>query len=390
MPRRTLVIGPAYLDRVLRVGDPLTIDGEGGPIDQSAEAAAEFGGGESIVIEDPSGLALEIQPPDGWPGPTGRMTLRDPIRAGLSGRRRIQAVSWADDLGGMGAGFASSLAGTLVSAIGETSDPVSRKIIDLLDTYGIDHDPIRTPDHPADWTLLVTSGKHGDKLAIGFRGSHASLDPDELTASASKPTDLLVVSALPNRLMGPILRRSTAKTRFLAPSLRNMTDRRDPLAGFADRVSFLSGNRMEWQALDDREQVDSLIPVVAITDGPEGCEVRFTDLSGERRSYIRPAFPRSQPPRDTNRAGEAFASTLLSALMDRGWDGGLRNVPEDWIREATDRGSAAAALVLDRLDFGFPTAQEIDSALREGRVDGSSPDLAIADAAESGSCYNPA
>ncbi len=387
MPRRTLVIGPAYLDRVLRVVDPLTIEGEGGPIDQSAEAAGEFGGGESIVIEDPAGYALEIDPPEGWPGPTGRMTLRDPIRAGLSGRRHIRAVSWADDLGGMGAGFASALGGTLVSALGENADPIRRKIVARISKVGITHHPIRTPHHPADWTLLVTSGEHGDKLAIGFRGSHAAIDPEELTELASKPTDLLVVSALPNRLIGPVLRRSSAKTRFLAPSLRNMTDRHDPLTGFADRVSFLSCNRTEWQELDDRERVGSLIPIVAITDGPRGAEVRFTDPSGERRGCVRPAFPRSRPPRDTNRAGEAFASAMLLALLDRGWDGGFRNVPQDWIREAIDRGSAAAALVLDRLDFGFPTTREIDSALRDGRVIGWSPDHAIADAAAGGSCY---
>ena len=39
------------------------------------------------------------------------------------------------------------------------------------------------------------------------------------------------------------------------------------------------------------------------------------------------------------------------------------------MQSAAGRASAAAALVLDRLDFGFPDSEQIDAALRAGRVD---------------------
>lgn len=367
--RRVVVIGPAYLDRILRVDRPLLPVDAGGPIDQSAEAVGKFGDGGPIEIVDPGGFVLEIEPTAGWPGPTGQIRLQIPIRAGLSGRRSLAAKSWAEDLGGMGAGFASALGGSLISALGTHSDPVSQTIADLASRHGIDHEPIRIADRPADWTLLVSSGEHGDKLPIGFRGCHAALEPGELSRQAATRADVLVVAALPNRLVGPVLRVATASTRFLAPSLRNMADRRDPLADLADRVDLLSCNRTEWETLDDRESVAARISIVTITDGPRGCEIRFTDSSGERRRVVRPAFPRSRPPRDTNRAGEAFAATMLATLLDRGWTGVSSRIDESAIRRATDRASAAAALVLDRLDFGFPTPTEIDAALQASRID---------------------
>ena len=79
-----------------------------------------------------------------------------------------------------------------------------------------------------------------------------------------------------------------------------------------------------------------------------------------------PAFPRSHPPRDTNRAGEAYAATLLATLLDAGWRPGVAE--RTLVEVAATRASAAAALVLDRPDFGFPTPEEIDEALRAGRV----------------------
>ena len=77
-----------------------------------------------------------------------------------------------------------------------------------------------------------------------------------------------------------------------------------------------------------------------------------------------PAFPRQRPPRDTNRAGESYAATLLSTLLDHGWNAGSGVVDDGLIRTAARRASAAAALELDRVDFGFPTDAEIDAALR--------------------------
>ena len=267
----------------------------------------------------------------------------------------------------MGAGYARALGGRLVHALGPEGDPVVSAILDRLAALGIDHRPIRVPGHLSDWTLLVTSGPFGDKLPIGFRGCHAALTPGDLPDDLLGPCDLRAVAALPNRLCERALRAPGAAVRLLAPAIRNAVDRDPPLASFADAVDLLTCNRREWERLDDRDEVARRVAVVAVTDGPDGARVMHRDLDGTPAEVYVDAFPRSRPPRDTNRAGEAFGSTLITALLDAGWIGGP--VPAEVVSRAAARASAAAALVLDRLDFGFPEPAEVDVALRAGRVD---------------------
>jgi ribokinase len=125
---------------------------------------------------------------------------------------------------------------------------------------------------------------------------------------------------------------------------------------------------MEWEALEDREQVAWRVSILIVTDGPDGSSVRFTTPAGEPGHVQVPAFPRDRPPRDTNHAGEAYAATMIHTLLDAGWSAASGVIEEGLIRMATERASAASALVLDRLDFGFPSGEEIDAALRGGRV----------------------
>jgi sugar/nucleoside kinase (ribokinase family) len=368
MRGRRVVFGPAYLDRVLRVDRPLIDGGPGPPLDQSVEGAWKFGDTRAIELVDPAGFVLDVTPPDGWPGPWGEVRLLHPVRPGLVGKRTVRGLAWQDDLGGMGAGYASSLGGLLHSALGPETDPNSRAISGLLARYGVAHRSTRIAEHPADWTLLITSGEFGDKLPVGFRGCHAAMDPGALAGLAATPCDLRIVAALANRQAGPVLRAPGARTRFLTPAMRNMTDPDPPLARFADGVDIMSCNRSEWSALDDRDRVAERVAIVAVTDGSRGIDLRYTNPAGEVRQLHIPAFPRARPPRDTNRAGESFGSTLVSALLDGGWSGTARVVADDLIRAAAERAAAAAALVLDRLDFGFPGPEEIDAALRAGRV----------------------
>ncbi|HKI43280.1 MAG TPA: hypothetical protein VKA66_23580 [Mycobacterium sp.] len=123
---------------------------------------------------------------------------------------------------------------------------------------------------------------------------------------------------------------------------------------------------MEWETLEDREEAGWQFSILVVTDGPRGSTVRFTTPAGDAGILHIPAFPRERPPRDTNRAGEAYAATLISTLLDQGWCAALGVVEEGLIRMAAQR--AAAALVLDRLDFGFPSPAEVDAALDAGRV----------------------
>ncbi len=367
--RRVIVFGPAYLDRVVRVDRSLLASGEGGPMDQSVDGEWKFRDDGGIAVVAPGGYRLEIDVPPGWSGPRGEVRLANPIRAGRTGTRSVRAVSCNDDLGGMGAGYAAALGGILHSALGPENDPNSGLVADLIAGHGIDHRPIRIPDRPADWTLLVSSGEFGDKLPIGFRGCHAAIKPDELADRAEAPCDVLVVAALPNRLIDTVLRAPGDRLRCLAPAFRNMADRRYSVAQFADRVHILSCNRVEWETLADRDTVAAMVPIIAVTDGPRGAEIRFTDPDGRPRRIQQPAFPRLRPPRDTNRAGEAFASALIETLLDGGWTATDRRVGAELMQRAAARASAAAALELDRLEFGFPARAEVDSAIQAGCVD---------------------
>ena len=360
---RPLIFGPAYLDRVLQVDRPLVDPGLGGrPLDGSVDGS-QLGLGEGLTLLDPLGNRLTIELPEGWPGPTGLVGLSRPLSgSGAGWSRLVRSLAWQDDLGGMGAGFAAALGGDLISALGPESDPASRSVAKLLAKHAIPHHPIRV-DHPADWTLLVTSGEHGDKLPIGFRGCHAALPG--LGEWSTRFAPLRLVASLPNRLGSEALRGPATILAF-APALRNMLDRDPPLSSFAESIDVLTCNRGEWESLPDREQVAWQVSILVITDGPDGATLRFTTPEGEAGLLTIPAFPRAHPPRDTNRAGEAFASALLSTLFEAGWTPGTTS--PDLARLAAERAAAAAALVLDRIDFGFPTPREVDEALRAGRV----------------------
>ncbi len=369
MSRDIAVFGPAYLDRVLRVDDALIPPGFGPPLDQSVDGRLGFSETPGLEIRDPSGFEIHVRCPAGWPGPEGRIEVNRVLRAGVSGRRTVRGVAWQDDLGGMGAGYAAALGGSLASALGPESDPNSRAIARLLEAAGIAHRAIGIADQPADWTLLITSGNHGDKLPIGFRGCHAAIRPDQLDPLIEGIGQTLVVAALPNRLAAQVLSAPNARLRFFAPAMRNMLDIECPISSFAGNIDLLCCNRQEWESMEDREEVAWKVSILVVTDGPNGGTIRFTAPNGDPGRISVPAFPRARPPRDTNRAGEAFASTLLATLLDHRWPPEQGVIEADLIRLAALRGSAAAGLVLDRVDFGFPPPAEIDRAVAIGRID---------------------
>jgi sugar/nucleoside kinase (ribokinase family) len=113
-----------------------------------------------------------------------------------------------------------------------------------------------------------------------------------------------------------------------------------------------------------REEVAWQVSILAVTDGANGSVIRYMTPEGEAGRLVVPAFPRVHPPRDTNRAGEGYASTLVTTLLEGGWTPGVSDPA--LVQSAGLRASVAAALVLDRLDFGFPTRAEVDVALQRG------------------------
>ncbi|MDG3005823.1 carbohydrate kinase family protein [Paludisphaera mucosa] len=365
---RVRVFGPAYLDRVLRVDGPLTGPDSTAPLDQSVEGRVGFGGGDDLTLVAPDGASIAIALPDDWPGPRGVVELDGGLGGPAGSRIAVRSGAWADDLGGMGAGFAAALGAELVSALGPEDDPTSREVADLMERHGVAHRGLRT-DRRADWTLLISSGGHGDKLAVGFRGCHAALEPAAFEPSLAESCDVRIVAALPNRLSVGILKAPGARLRVFAPAMRNMIDRIDPVLPLIGPVDLLCCNRGEWEALEDREEVAARLSILVVTDGAAGAWVRFTDPQGGARTVRIPAFPRARPPRDTNRAGEAFAAFLIASLLGEGWRPESCTVEVELVRAAMRRASAASALVLDRLEFGFPSAEKVDAALARGIVD---------------------
>jgi ribokinase len=368
-----MVYGPAYLDRVLRVDGPLRESAIAPPLDQSVRGDWRFVRDHTLHVSDDSGLELEVLLPDDWPGPFGQVRLQSRIYLGAGGPRVIKGLGWSDDLGGMGAGFAAALQGSLVCPLGAQDDPTTRAIESLLAQNEIPFEAVRRFDVPSDWTLLVTSGAHGDKLAIGVRECLTALAPHAFDHALGSPCELRVVAGLPNPVARHVLAAPGARCRLFAPAMRNIVDRDHPLSGFASAVDLLCCNRQEWEALADREEAAWRVSILVITDGPSGASARFTQPDGETGAIKVPAFPRDLPPRDTNRAGEAFASTLVATLLDRGWDPALGVVHEALLRLAMLRASAAAALVLDQMAFGFPGSGEVDSALNLGRCSERTP-----------------
>ena len=162
------------------------------------------------------------------------------------------------------------------------------------------------------------------------------------------------MASLPNRLAARVLGAPARAAASSLPRCGTCSIATAPFRSFARSIDILSCNRQEWETLEDREEVAWQVSILVVTDGPAGSSVRYTNPGGEARMLHVPVFPRRHPPRDTNRAGESYAATLLSTLLDHGWDAASGVVDDALIRTAAQRASAAAALQLDRVDFGFP------------------------------------
>lgn len=366
MTSRVLVYGPAYLDRVLRVEGPLVGPDGGGPLDRSVQARSLAPGGPTLILEDSEGSTLEIRPPSEWPGPSGTLRLGSPMTTPGGWRREVHGREWLDDLGGMGAGFAKAFGGVLVSALGDSEDPMTARIRSLLSGCGIDSRPVAVPGRQADWTLLVTSGPSGDKLPVGFRGCHSAITWLPVPRDLGFKPELVVAAGLSNALVEPRLREARGSVRLWAPSLRSLEDSEFPPSRLAGAVDVMTCNREEWAVLADPRPLEELVWVRSVSDGPRGASVYFRAPDGSAQEVKIPAFPRDRPPSDTNRAGEAFASTLVRTLLDSGWRPGPAD-PE-LVRRAAIRASAASALVIGMERFGFPTSDEVDRAVERGRV----------------------
>ena len=166
----------------------------------------KFGANASLELADPAGYTIDDRAAGRLArARRARSACRDrSVRASQAGGR-CAGLAWHDDLGGMGAGYAAALGGRSVAPWDRSPTRRARQSPSGWRELGIIHDPIRVVDHPADWTLLITSGPFGDKLPIGFRGCHAALTPERLTRGPLGPATFASWPRLPNRLAARVL-----------------------------------------------------------------------------------------------------------------------------------------------------------------------------------------
>jgi ribokinase len=362
-----LVYGPAYLDIILRVAEPLADPALDGGSD--AELVRDDCRSDSLTIRCPNGSTLTITNLDPDQHPTGTAIARhDCLPNGYA--LRTAAAETSLDLGGMGAGFAAALGGRLVSAIPARDDAAKAQVLAAIRAAGIDHRPVAVDVPNADRTIIVSSGPHGDKLPLGLRGCHAAM-----TATlAFEPGvwGIVVAASLQNDLLAHLLKKHPHSLRVLAPTSRNCRDREIPIGSMADSVDLLVCNVGEWDSMnfDDRKAWQSSAAILSITDGPNGGIISYwSENAGTRISHHEPAFPRSVPPVDTNRAGEAYAAGLVRGLVERGWSIDRRTVAQRQIREAAHEAAAAAGLVIGMAEFGFPDDEQVSAAIRAGKIE---------------------
>ena len=362
-----LVYGPAYLDIVMRVGQPLVRSGHA-PLDKSVDGIFCKNGKHQneLEIQDPSGNLLILSGLNSMKHPTGRLELSHSV---LDSRAMsVAVIEVVEELGGMGAGYAAVLGGRLVSALGSNHDLPRTMIESGLKRLGIEYSPVIIEGKPTDWTLIVSSGPHGDKLPVGSRGCHSELSASVMHQHGN--WELVVAASLKNELLFGVLESHPESLRVLVPAMRNCRDQQFPLRNLVGLADFISLNEHEWQELTplDRSAWWESKAILCVTRGPDGADIYWTDRSGIRQNFYQPVFPRSVPVVDTNRAGEAFASFLIQSLMAQGWSKTEMNITSEMVQRASLAGSAAAGLTIQLPNFGFPSAQEVARVLHKGVI----------------------
>lgn len=364
---KVLVYGPAYLDIVMRVGLPLVAQGHS-PIDKSVDGTLQHAPDlhQALELVDPSGKRLILTGLDGNRHPTGRLRLSHNLldHPLLS----MPAIEVTESLGGMGAGYAAALGGELVSALSDIRDQPRDRIEQALQMNRVRHCPILIHGQATDWTLIVSSGRHGDKLPVGLRGCHAALRAADMIQTG--PWGVVLGASLHNALLAELLAHHADSLRVLAPAMRNCRDQLMPLGDLAGMADLISLNHHEWNELRpaDRQAWLHSDAIICVTQGPKGAHLSWVDPAGNRLTHHEPLFTRTMPPVDTNRAGEAFAAFLLRELIQQGWSKRSGPVTQEGLQWAARVGSAAAGLTVNRPGFGFPSVSELVSVIKLGQI----------------------
>jgi hypothetical protein len=347
-----LVYGPAYVDTVLQIDRPL-VPGTSLLLDQSIQAATRTPRDDGrIVLEGPTGDEVTLLLPAHARDAGATFALSEPILARAMGagaplvRAEFPVTSCVRQLGGMGAGYASALGGMLRMAIG--NDAEGRAVRAECEAYDVPAVPSIVPGAATDTSMVIMSPR-GDKLAVGVRDAMVRWEAGPMDEEAGV-ADLLVFCGAPNALARDVLAAGTVEGIVMcAPAMRNVCDTDVPLASLAANVNYLAMNALEWEHLPGRGELWMRVPVVTVTDGPDGSHI----LQPGEEDIAMEAFPFDGDP-NTNRAGETYAAAFVSMLRREAPGFPHGRVERGTLRMCGYHAAAMAMLQLRIADFGFP------------------------------------
>jgi ribokinase len=348
-----IVFGPAYIDRVLTIAQPLLPTAGAPSFDQSVTATNMEPLAEPQVCLDGSiGDRLVFHLPKNTGCPGLRFTLQEPLLVRLcvgqtipcvTGQYAVETVRF--QLGGMGAGYAKACHGLLRAPFG--ADETGRLVQTLLDEAGVSVSPSILPACQSDASLIILTPR-AEKLAVGVRDALRHWRYTEEDATLAQAARAVIFCGAPNALVADILSRGVDAAVMYAPNMRNVDDTTVPLATLAPYIHYLAMNALEWAHLGEPQVLLATIPLISVTDGAHGSRVY---VYGRRLDI--PAVPHPAP-RDTNRAGETYAATLFNALLAIYPNFPKDRLDEDAVRWAAVQASRQASRQLDITSFDFP------------------------------------
>ena len=137
----------------------------GPSLDQSVDGQWKFAATGGFELIDPAGTRWRSHCPTIGRAQPARPARRAAPRGRQRGRRSLRGIAWHDDLGGMGAGYAAALDGALSARWGRRPIRPAGQSRSGWPARRSNTRQSESPDHAADWTLLVTSGEHRRQAA---------------------------------------------------------------------------------------------------------------------------------------------------------------------------------------------------------------------------------
>ena len=356
--RPCLVFGPAYLDLVVETDRALAPD----LLDQSVPAARRLPRTDDVLrVSGPAGDRLDFHLPSDARTLAATYELCEPVLARLRGPATRETVTgdfpvvrFAQQLGGMGAGYAKALAGILRVPLGGSSahpDQVGEAVQHMLRELHIQAIPSFLPDSASDASLILLSPR-GDKLAIGVRAAMVRWHVEAQDRALAADAGALVICGAPNAFMAELLAAVPDIPVMCAPAMRNIGDTACPLADLASGIHYLTLNALEWAHLAGKERLLSAVPVITVTDGPRGSRIY---AQGEELCV--PAVPHHGPT-DVNRAGETYGATFFQMLRQACPDFHRAGVSLALAERAGQLAAMQAERQLSITEFAFPPAAE--------------------------------